>query len=95
LFREEHVNYLPLAIPLFAFLGTTLGLIGMFLANHSHCQRRCCFGRYLYVAVFCLIAIACLTMAVTWPRGVLPCSLAIAALFLAMLWHPANPVEEA
>ncbi len=88
------MGYLPVLIPILAIVATSLGLAGMMIANHSHCPQRCSIGRWVFLLVFCLISATCLAMALTWQRGVVPCSLAVAALFLAMLWHPANPVEE-
>lgn len=88
------MGYLPALIPILAVIFTSLGLTGMMIANHANCPQLCTWGRRLFLLIFCLVGVACLAMALTWPRGVLPCSLAIAALFLAMLWHPANPVEE-
>lgn len=85
---------LPVLMPVFAFIATTLGLMGALIANCSRCPVSICWGRRLYLLIFLLVAASCLTMAMSWPRGVLPSCLAMAALFLAMLWHPSTPMEE-
>ena len=87
------MDYLPLLIPVLAILLTTVGLFGVMLANFSSCPKRCRWGRWVYLFVFLFVAGCCLTMALTWPRGVLPNCFAMGALFLAMLWHP-QPVEQ-
>ena len=81
-------------MPVLAFVATVLGLTCAFLANHSHCATSVCWGRRLYLLIFLLVSVGCVTMAMSWPRGVLPSCLAMGALFLAMLWHPATPMEQ-
>lgn len=88
------MDYLPDLIPIIAFVVTVLGLAGALACNSSSCPVRVCWGRRIYLLNFILVAAACFIMAIIWPRGVLPSCLAMAALFLGMLWHPSTPVEE-
>lgn len=88
------VSYLSSLVPVIAIVVTILGLLSVLATNGSNCPNRVYWGRRLYLLIFMLVAVSCLVMAVTWPRGVLPMSLAIAALFMAMLWHPTTPIED-
>lgn len=87
-------SYLSSLVPVIAIIVTILGLITVLATNGSRCPNKVYWGRRFYLLIFMLLAGACLVMALTWPRGILPMSLAISALFMAMLWHPLTPVED-
>ena len=87
-------SYLSSIIPVAAISVTIIGLLTVLLTNGSPCPTRVYWGRRLYLVIFTLAATGCFVMAVTWPRGVLPMSLAMAFLFMAMLWHPSTPIED-
>lgn len=88
------MGYLPGMIPLLAIAATALGLACALACNGSRCPVRIYWGRRLFLLIFMLVAAACVVMPVIWPRGVLPCGLAMGTLFLGMLWHPMTPAEE-
>jgi hypothetical protein len=84
----------PSLVPLLALLTTGLGLWGIAGFIWSKCPVWSCRFQRVFLAMFLLAAGGCLLAAVTWERGVLPCGLAVAALFLAMLWpHSGQSVQ--
>lgn len=94
-FREEHdVGYFPVLIPAFAIVSTGLGFLGVFASNQGYSPQSIYWGRLLSLSVFLILSISCFIMVFTWPRGVVPSCLGMAALFLAMLWQPASRADE-
>jgi hypothetical protein len=73
-------------VPLFALLITGLGLWGIVGFIWSKCPVRSGRFQRVFLVMFLLATGSCLLAAITWERGVLPCGLAVAALFLAILW---------
>jgi hypothetical protein len=86
---------LPTLIPLVALIATGLGLFNVVTTNLSHCPVRACWARRCFVVVFLTVAASCILMSMTWQRGVLPFGLAMAVLFLGVLWpQRARVVDE-
>ena len=88
------MDYLATLIPIAAIVLSVLGLISVLACNGSHCPIRIYWGRFLYLLIFGVVASSCFVMAMLWPRGVLPTCLAMAVLFLGMLWTSSTPIEE-
>jgi hypothetical protein len=80
------VGWIPSLIPLFALFATGLGLWSLAGFFWTHCPVRANWARRVFMVTFGLLAVACLLAAVRWQRAVLPCGLAVAVLFLAVLW---------
>lgn len=77
-------------VPFFALLTTVLGLWGIAGFIWSKCPIWSSRFQRIFLTMFLLSAGGCLFAAITWERGVLPCGLAMAALFLAILWPHSN-----
>ena len=80
------MGYLPNLIPVLAIVVTAMGLLCALVTNSSRCPIRVYWGRRLFLLIFLLLACACFAMALLWPRGVLPACLAMATLFVSILW---------
>lgn len=80
------MGLLPTLIPIAALVATGLGLFNVVMTNASRCPVWACWSRRCFVLVFLAVAVSCVVMAVSWPRGVLPFGLAMAVLFLGVLW---------
>ncbi|MBL8821476.1 MAG: hypothetical protein JNJ77_02735 [Planctomycetia bacterium] len=88
------MGYFPVLIPAFAIVSTGLGFLGVFASNQGYSPQSIYWGRLLSLSVFLILSISCFIMVFTWPRGVVPSCLGMAALFLAMLWQPASRADE-
>jgi hypothetical protein len=83
-------------VPFFALLTTALGLWSIAGFIWSKCPIWSSRFQRIFLAMFSLAAGSCLLAAITWERGVLPCGLAMAALFLAILWpHSSHSLQSA
>jgi len=71
-----------------------LGLLNIVTTNSSRCPVRACWARRCFVLVFLAVAASCIVMSITWPRGVVPFGMAIAVLFLGVLWPQRSSVPE-
>jgi hypothetical protein len=70
---------------LLLLLPALLGL-GMVGAHWAHCPLRAAHGRWLYAVVAVFVALLALVVASTLRHNFLFFGLALAAIFMAMLW---------